>query len=245
MKQSLFSIIVSMAAPLLIVNASAQDLPSRNQPPFKDSVKESPSDLSRLIDILMRTGDDDRMAPLTDLIGMTGDPPTKGKDFTLPRVNGKERRECAIVFSESSPTSVQNKERHPTCLYIQHKVVSGHDSESLYYRFSLDGKLEYASIMRGKFDDNHKPISGSGVNTARDIHSPEVQREFKSELAYWTKEWAKQEQNKSALTGSGNIPAPVKSDATRANAAPSAAVEAHRVDNSQEVPAARAPGSPY
>jgi hypothetical protein len=259
MKQSLFSLVVSMAASLLVVNASAQDLPSRNQPSpqsnIKDSVKESQTDLSRLIGILMRTGDEQRLAPLSPLIGMTGDPPIKGRDFTLPRTDGKERRECTIVFSESSQNNVQNTEKHPTCLYIQHKFVSGHDSEAIYYRLSLDGKLEHLTVSHSKYDDNGKPVPGSAVRSDRDINSPEVQKAFKAELNYWTKEWVKQEQKKTAAAGSGSasnaeaIPTSATAAHTPLNkeaatAAPLESVEAHRAENN-EIPAARAPGSPY
>ena len=198
MKHSIPAILISMMALLPLVNASAKDLPTSNQPTkkaaLKDSVKERPSDLSRLIDMLMHTGDEDRLLEhLSPLIGLTGTPPAKGRDFTLPRPKGKERRECTIVFSDDSQ-NVSPEEKRITCLYIQHKIVSGHDSEAMYYRFNIEGKLEHVTVNHGKNDDDGKPILGSGVAVDKDIDSPDVQKAFKAELSYWTKDWLKKEQ---------------------------------------------------
>ena len=213
MKRSVPAILVSMMALVALVNASAEDLPTRNQPSkktaLKDSVKEPTRDLTRLIEVLMKTGDDDR-TQLAKLIGLTGTPLTKGRDFTLPRPKGKERRECTIVFSEDSENGVPSGEKQPTCLYIAHKIVSGHDGESVYYRLSLAGKLEHALVTHLKYDDNGKPVPGAAIDVEKDIDSPDVQKAFKAELAYWTKDWLKKEQKilASAKTASASKAAP-------------------------------------
>ena len=215
MKRILSAIILSMMAAILLVNASAQDLPSSNQPAqkaaLKDSVKQTSSDLSKLIDLLMKTGEDDELpGTLSPVIGLTGARRVKGRDFILPRFNGKERRECTIVFSDDSKNTV-SKDNRPSCLYIQHKIISGHDGESLYYRLSVDGKLEHALVSHSKYDDNGKVIAGSATDSEKDIHSPAVQKAFKEELAYWTKEWLKKEQKElakaKASAASGKVPA--------------------------------------
>lgn len=215
-KRSISAMLFSMTAAIILVNASAEDLPIGNRSARKgalnDSVKEHPSDLSRLIAILMKTGDD---APLPEvmsqLIGLTGTPSTKGRDFTVPRNKDTERRECTVVFSNDSGNGGSEGEKHPACLYIQHKIISGHDSEARYYRFSPDGKLEYAVINHAKFQDNEE-VMGSGVAVEKDINSPDVQKSFKAELAYWTKEWLKKEQRelakaKTASASAKEVPA--------------------------------------
>ena len=202
MKGSIISIMLSMMAAIPLVNASAEDLPISNQSTqnanLKDSVKERSNGLSRLIKFLMRTGEDDQLTEnLSSLIGLTGSPRIKGHELTLPRANGKERRECTIVFSDQAENATSEAQR-PSCLYIQHKTVSGHDSEALYYRFSVDGKLEYAAANHAKYDDDGKIIAGSGVFAEKDVNSPAVQKAFKAEIAYWTKEWLKKEEKELA-----------------------------------------------
>jgi hypothetical protein len=196
MMHSIFAIVLSMAAAIPLVNASAEDLPIGNQSSsaLKDSINEHPGDLSRLIALLMKTGADDKMPDaMSPVIGLTGSFNTKGRDFTVRRGADKERRECSIVFPDDAGAGVQSGEKRPTCLYIQHKTVSGHDGTSHYYRFSSEGKLEHASILNTKFDEDGKIIAGSGVTVEKDINSPDVQKSFKAELAYWTKEWVKTE----------------------------------------------------
>ena len=228
MKRSVPAIIVSMMAVVALVNASAEDLPTRNQPSkkaaLKDSVKDPGNNLSRLIDVLMKTGDDDQMGPLTKLIGLTGNPPTKGRDFTLPRPSGEERRECTIVFADDSETDHPSGEKRPACLYIQHRITSGHDDESSYYRLSLDGKLEHASVLHGKRNENGKPVIGSGIDVEKDIDSPDVQKAFKAELAYWTKDWLKKEQKIIARAKTASASNAVDKEAT-AVAAPAATAQ--------------------
>lgn len=202
MKNVIFAIVLSMTAAIPLVNASAEDLPIGNQSSpkatLKNSVKERASDLSRLIELLLKTGEDDQLTEnLSPVIGLTGTPRTKGRDFTLPRPHGKERRECSIVFSDESQDATPGEKR-PSCLYIQHKIVSGHDGESHYYRLNLEGKLEKASVLQYKYDDDGKPIAGSGVTVDKDITSPAIQKAFKAEYAYWTKEWVKAEKKTQA-----------------------------------------------
>jgi hypothetical protein len=234
-----------MAVAILIVNASAEDLPIANQSPkpsLKDSVNEPSSNLHRLVEFLMKTGDTGELGSICRQLGLTGEHlPVVGRDFTISTSSGKERRECTIVFSDNS----ESGSKRPMCLYIQHKLVARHDGDATYYRMSPDGKLQSVIVSHLKFDDTGKVIRGSAVDTVIDINSPATQKAFKAEFAYWTKDWLNQELKKSASAGSESTQAPTQSVAAPAQAASSASVEAHRVDNSQEVPAARAPGSPY
>ena len=208
MKFGIFAIVLSMTASFLLVNASAEDLPIGNRSihkaAHKESVKNRTTDLEKLIAVLLKTGDNSPLPEtLSQQIGLSGTPPTKGRDFTVPRDDGIERRECTIVLSDD-----QSGKQRPSCIYIQHKVVSGHDGESHYYRMNLEGKLEKASVLQTKFDDAGRIVPGSGVSTDKDIDSPEIKKAFNAELAYWTKDWVKAEKKAQARAAAAPLVAP-------------------------------------
>lgn len=214
MKSGIFAIILSMTAAFLLVNASAEDLPIGNQPQrkaSKESAKRHARGLKELVELLLKTGDDSPLPEsLSEQIGLSGTPPTKGRDFTVPRPKGAERRECTIVLSGDAQDATPASERRPTCLYIQHKIVSGHDAESHYYRMNLEGKLEKASVLEYKLGDDGKPVAGSGVSVDKDITSPEIQKSFQAEYAYWTKDWVKAEKKAEAHKTGNSSDSPPK-----------------------------------
>ena len=229
MKLSMSAILVSMMALLPLVNASAEDLPTGNHPSkkagVKDAVKQPTSDFARLFEMLMKTGEDDHLkVHLSQLVGLTGTPPVKGRDFTLPRGKGKEYRECSIVFVDDSGNGRSLGAKRPLCVYIDRQIVSGHDSESYWYRMNLEGKLEKVTLLSSKYDDEGKPIPESGVIIEKDIDTPEMQKAFKAELAYWTKDWLKKEQKIIARAKTATASNAVDKEATAA-AAPAATAQ--------------------
>jgi hypothetical protein len=166
---------------------------------LKDSVKEPSIEFSKLLEVLMTTGEEGQLSEnLAPTIGLTGSPYVKGKDFTTRRSNGKEYRECSIVYADGSNSSKSPDKKKPFCVYFNKQVVSGKKSESYWYRLNLQGTLEKVAVIEGKYDENGKPVQGSGITVEKDIDSPEVLKAFKAEFSYWTKDWLKKQQKAAA-----------------------------------------------
>jgi hypothetical protein len=185
----LFPSMVLLSPP---VKAQNTELPSavHKESGLKDSVKESNNDFKQLIDVLSRIGEEGNFSEyLSPAIGLVGTVPVKGIDFTTPTSTGKIYKECSIVYAPDSTTGG----KRPLCVYINKKIVTGHESESYWYRIDLQGRLEKVSLLQGKYDDSGKPIQGSGVSIQKDISSSDIQKQFKTEFRYWTKEWLKQQ----------------------------------------------------
>ncbi|HXT01060.1 MAG TPA: hypothetical protein VN915_10320 [Elusimicrobiota bacterium] len=191
----ILAIVLSMTAGIPLVNASAEDLPIGNHSVKgpQDSVKRSSNDLSNLLGILMKTGDDDIVGETTTELGLASDLPTKGRDFTITGPKGEERREFSIVFAGSS-------DKTPRCLYIEHRVAAGHGADATYYRMSLSGKLEHVTVCHIEYGADGKVIPGSAIDAEKNVDAPEVQKAFKREFTYWTKDWVKAEKKAQART---------------------------------------------
>lgn len=195
----ILALALSIAAPSILVNANAEGLSSVNQ----KVLKEHRADFARLIDTIFKNGKDGKFGPnLAPIVGLPTAMPTKDAEKILSQSKDSvEKKGCYIVIDE----------KEPSCAYIVNYRVSGKDSATQYFRVSLDGRLEKAVLTQGKRDENGKSIKGSGVKFDQDIESPEVQKAFNSEMAYWLKDWLKKE--KKAADKKAEVTKPIKTAA--------------------------------
>ena len=105
---------------------------------------------------------------------------------------GSAERQCSVIYESIRAVSGPSTER-PLLVYFSKRKYLGRDAETTYYRMTLGGELDKVVLSRGKFDDNGKPIRGSGVKTDLDIHSASVKKAFQAEWNYWTKDWLKEQ----------------------------------------------------
>ena len=170
-----------------VVNARADQNPKINPALPKGeqkAAKLAKSEFTRIFEFIMKTGGTDRLKPgIAELIGLKGELPVKGLDNKVLLSDGKEYRECSAVYADDSE-EVSDK-KHPICVYFNKLVSSGHTAQSHWYRVTLDGKLERAVIHYSKLDDNDEGIPGADSTVVEDVNSPEVQKSFKSEMAFW------------------------------------------------------------
>lgn len=91
-----------------------------------------------------------------------------------------DNRECILVLVKDSGESPRGKH-----LVFKARRLTGQDSETHFFRTSPEGVLEKVFVLRGKYDDQGKPVRGSAVVTSLDIDSPDVKARLQRELDFW------------------------------------------------------------
>ncbi len=79
------------------------------------------------------------------------------------------------------------------------------NAEHYVFHASLDGKLENASFIGGKIDEQGKVVKGSGQCVEKDINSPEIKDRFKHELDLWLKKTCLKNEWRSAAIVDGML----------------------------------------
>ncbi len=202
MSHSLLVLTLSIAVLPGLVNAQSQSLTSPNnslrKSELKDSVKDTGTDLANLIEILDKTGKNSRYeGPHAAALGFAKTTLNKTRKEETLKDKVRDIRLCQLAYEE----------KRPVCLIIVRKLKTEQGSETISYRVSLDGKLEKVDALYGKYDESGKPISASVLN--RDIESPEVKKAFNAEMAYWLKDWLKNEK-KAADKKAAEVTKPIK-----------------------------------
>ena len=189
-----------MLGAFFIVNASAGELP-----PLSKAAKNGPKDsaitltkieMSRLADLLMKTGQDGKIPERMALdLGLPGARPGKGvviKDTSF-----------VLVYEESPDTAKEGK--HPVCFLLNKNRRSGLDTELKFYRVNLDGQLERVYFQQGKVDKEGRPVPGSAVPFYPDINSPAVKKAFADEIRE-IRAWLKQQKKPASKTAKPAAP---------------------------------------
>jgi hypothetical protein len=182
---------LSIASLLLAVNAGAKTLSSFNKhKSHKVSARRACSELSAAV---LERGSKRGKTPagFAEMIGLSPQ-----ASVTEMQADGKVTRDCWIADYEDTKTAVSRSER---AIYLITNSRSGHDGKARYFLVSLDGRLEKSVRMMGKYDDDGKPVPGSGKEFDEDIHSPAVRKAFEKEMNFWLKDWLpKQEKARKA-----------------------------------------------
>ena len=187
-------ILGSMAVFLSAVKTSAESLPSANQtrPILKDSVNDSKDDMSRLVQVVMTSGEDkDIPNGAAQAIGLS-EPMSSKRCHVSIKGSGHlgDDRDIQVVYAVDTPG---DEEHHPVCIYLKRGHGAGHDSKSQFFRVSLDGQLEKVVTLQNKLDDDGQPLREGRERFEEDINSPDIQRVFNTEMTYWLKNWLKKQ----------------------------------------------------
>ncbi|MBI4060654.1 MAG: hypothetical protein HY403_04420 [Elusimicrobia bacterium] len=181
MNRMAMALVLSIAAPTISVNASADNLSSVNK-----------SAVTQFIDIVLKNGTDSNISSiLAPIIGLAKTMPMKKKEVVMSEQdNGFEKRACYVIY--------ENADQHAVCAYFVKIKRSGLDKQTHYFRIDLNGNLEKAVLSQSKFDEAGKVIRGSGVKFDQDINSPEVRKTFEAEMNFWLKDWLPKERRAAA-----------------------------------------------
>ncbi|MBI2790042.1 MAG: hypothetical protein HYX59_15330 [Elusimicrobia bacterium] len=197
-----FALGLSITAMPILVNGQGQSLSSVNKDNsssktgLKDSIKDTKTDISRLIAVVLKTGTSENTGSnLAPVIGLPKAMSTM--DVELPitqKPDLTETRRCFVVYERIEGQKGETVDKRPMCAYIVRAKRSGLDKETKYFKFDLNGNLEKVVLSNGKYDASGKVVRGSGVKTDLDINSPEVKKTFDAEMKFWLKDWLKKQQ---------------------------------------------------
>jgi hypothetical protein len=192
MKRSISAILLSMTAVFPLVNASAEDSPSVNQYTKKanlqDSVKDTKSQLTRLIEAVLKTGEQkDFPNGFAQAVGLSEPMPAKRCHMTLIG-DGKtgEDRNVFVVYANEEPA-------RPICMYLMKGHASKHELKQEFFRVSLDGQLEKVVTLQNKRDDDGKSLAEGKARFEEDPEDSTIRKTFQREMSYWLKVWLKKQ----------------------------------------------------
>jgi len=159
---------------------------------LKDSVKDRKTDFARVIQILMESGDDQKIGPnIASVVGLPRAMPTKAAAIRISADGEhKENRQCHVAYETGDHSDV----RRPVCVYLVRGKRSAQGTQTRYFKLDLNGRLERVIATAVKFDENGQAGPGSLENIDEDINSPEVKKAFNIEMAAWTNDWLKSKQ---------------------------------------------------
>lgn len=173
----------------LAANAQNENLTTRNGTAksryvsdIKNKTRDEKTDFRNLIVYMEKNGDTADLAEgFGHILGLSDERrPIKGLESESVAKNGVSgSREFAILYKK------ENAPENRIACYINRTKISGKESHSLWYLLSLEGDLEKAVVLDGRYDGTGKPIRGSGTPVDLDINSPAIRREFEIELSYW------------------------------------------------------------
>lgn len=176
-------VIAALSMPLAAPAVKAQDkpLPSSNQ----SAPSPDQSELSRLVKTLMTSGLEGKYDNgYAQAGGLNGPMPLKAAVAPI----GDEVRRCHIVYEADKTAG-----NRPVCIKLVRTKKTKSDLEERHYRVNLDGKLEAAITLRNKRDGKGKGMKEGRSRVVEDIDSPELQKAFKTEMAFWLKDWLRKQ----------------------------------------------------
>ena len=101
---------------------------------------------------------------------------------------------------------IDDESQRPKNLVFQAERRTPGRKEGYWFRASVEGVLQKATLLDAKLDESGKGIKGSGVPTSQDIEAPETKKRFQHELDLWLKksylkkEWRNAEFSGGVLT---------------------------------------------
>ncbi|MDE2491755.1 MAG: hypothetical protein KGM24_12990 [Elusimicrobia bacterium] len=173
---------LSIAALLYAVNAGAKTLSSFNK--HKSHTVAKKTQCAQLADAVLRNGKNPSVPPVNfaEMIGLSAEASLKDVE-----IRGHVTRDCWVAYEKSAAAPAEAS--RPMAIYFIMNTASGHDGMARYFRVGLDGKLEKSVQMMGKYDDEGKPVPGTGKEFDEDVHAPKVRAAFEKEMDFWLKDW--------------------------------------------------------
>lgn len=192
MKRMTFRVgILILSMPFVTSSVKAQNTTSpsfkqdnvRRETAHKDSTKNDPNELSKLIQTVMASGGDGQYRNgHAQAAGL--DRPMLLKGIAIPISDGIRR--CQVIYEPDESSG-----NRPVYVYLLRSKKKIHEGAERYYRLSLDGKLEKAITLHNKIDDQGKLLSEGRSRVEEDITSPDIKMAFKTELTFWLNDWLK------------------------------------------------------
>lgn len=136
--------------------------------------------LPRLITLVMKNGGDAVF------------PPKFGKAVGIPSgVITKNLRVgyhiLTVLYAPEETSSGTTKVSKELYLYFRIHKQGPHFLQADYYKTDLQGRLEMAFYLSGRYDDNGRPY---GVSASYpDVHAPKVRKAFEKEMIFWLNDW--------------------------------------------------------
>jgi hypothetical protein len=197
MSRAFLTLAFSIALPAFAVNARSENLSSVNKNKsdnasvLKDSVKDTSTELPRLIDMVMAKGNDSKLPEhLAHAVGLAGEVPVKDIG-----IKGQIGRRCLIAYDKTGASGSAAPQIHPVCLYLATQTRTKSEGQARIFRISLDGKLEKSVLIKGKYDAAGKAIPGSGGKVDQDVNSAAIKDAFAIEMRFWLKDWLKNQKS--------------------------------------------------
>jgi hypothetical protein len=216
-------IVLALSIATLPITVKAQDgnSPSfknarvKPESSFRDSISDVRNDFSKLIEIVLASGDDTHIHNgFAKAIGLPQALPLKIAHSDINHhEDNEESRECNVAYGPDD-----NSKKHPVCVLFSRTTSTKDTMSSRYYRVSLDGQLEHAVTLNNKRGADGNALPEGRSKSEEDINSPETQKAFKTEMTYWVKDWLKKQRAAKAETA--KLPASAASE--RAASAPAA-----------------------
>lgn len=179
-------------AVMLAVSAGAAEGPK--------AVRKSPR-LDAIVQDVVANGRDGVLpGPIAATVGITGSAPYRGARIPADQATDGMDHVIKVLVEKTS----EDDPGKPVGL----ELSAGRDSpgmmDTYHYHVSLDGKLENASLITGKTDENGRAIKGSGEAIAKDVESSDVKKRFQHELDVWLKRsYLKKEWRSAAISDGG------------------------------------------
>ncbi len=184
-------LLASMALGLLLVKAQAEESSSSDS---KAGIGAS-NEWATLVQAVVRSEQQFTFhAGLAQAIGLHGETTARKCHVTINlRDDGADDRDAYVIYSPE--TNVDDSAKRVECVYLHRGHSSKRELKAQYFRVSPDGQLEQAVTLQNKRDAKGKDIRESRTRIEEDIQDPQIQKQFKSEMAYWLKDWLKSQRN--------------------------------------------------
>ena len=209
MNHSAFVLALSIAALASAVKAQEGNLPSfkkagaRHETGFKDSVKDVRNDFSKLIQILLVSGEDiDFPDGFAQAVGLSQPMPAKHVEIVINHhEDTQDVHTCHVVYVPDG-----NAGKHAVCVLLSRVKDAKGWRSSTFYRVNLGGQLESAVVLHNKLGSDGNALPEGRSRSEEDKNSPATQRAFKTEMTYWLKDWLKKQHPVKTATAKLTVP---------------------------------------
>lgn len=151
-----------------------------------DAAEASPASLEALGRQMMSDGLPNRIpSPIAEALGLEPDAPVHYAGVSQEQASDRQSHSLSVLV-EVSTTTPRRAIRPVGVVFLTDRIV-GRQSDSYYYRSSVDGTLDRAIFIDGQVDEAGRGVKGSGKITQEDIGTPAVKKRFQHEIDLWLK----------------------------------------------------------
>lgn len=156
---------------------------------------------NRIQEVIAKGRDGELPSPIAASVNIPGNAPYRGARVAAEQATDSMSHNFKVLVERASDSDAVK----PVGLELDTAKRWPGNSEGNIFHASLDGKLEDASCIRGKIDEQGKGVKGSGEFVAKDIHLPDVKKRFQHELDFWLKKAYLKKEWRSAELSDGEL----------------------------------------